>query len=1554
MTTPIGITIGLDGVQQTEAGLRRVVGGVDAVGISAKQTAAALRGVPAQFTDIITSLQGGQAPLTVFLQQGGQLKDMFGGAGNAARALGGYVLGLINPFTAAAAAGVAVALAYNQGSKEADAYAKAIALTGNAAGVTTAQLAGMARNVSDVVGTQAQAADVLAQLVGTGNVASAALEQQAALAIRLERNVGIAVKDTVKEFAELGKEPVEAAKKLNERYNYLTAAVYEQIKALKDQGRTQEAAALSQATYEKAMATVADTLEGRLGYVERAWRAVGDGAKWAWDQMLNVGRRGSAADPTAEVRARLTRQQQELADKRAINPNADTSGLEKGIEILKRRLGVMESDERMLRRGADAQAARTKAEKDAITASDALQRTQGKGLTQQQQLNKALEEYRKQQDALRAVNPNSDRLTPDAIARGERAIREQYASKGSGAAAGGENEVAALRAQADAAEKYLAQLRATGAEVEKLTTGEQRAAKIREELKTSITGTARAQKELALVEAERLGAAERATVTEKARIKSIEESEAAYRKFLDAIVKTGDAYGTQADQQEAANASLGRSKTAIEEAALAQQQLYLANEKAAGPWDPARIKAMEYAIEQQERYVDALRGGDGKALNARADELLRSATELSALYENESQLVGMSNLERTKTVALRQVELKYAKELADIEKSSASEEAKQTARESLYRAKRIEGEAVVAKAIQDDWTRTTDEINRSLTDALLRGFESGKGFAENLRDTLKNMFNTLVLRPVISAVLSPISGALGGAFGGGAAGGGGLLNMGMQGYSLYNSLTSGTGVLGRVGSFLGLGAQAATTTGIGIGTSLANPGLAAAVNPVTAGAGSGLLGGLSAAAPWLAGIAAIAASWKKLFGRELKDSGIEGQFGGDTGFEGRSYKFYEGGVFRSDKTEYSALDETLRKTLGDTFDAMQVQVTSFADALGLNADKIGTFTSDIKLSLRGLSEQDAQAKIQEALATVNDQLAQEVLGSWKTVSKEVERIVWQSATVNDQPITTVREMVESREYTPSEYAREGEKAIDTLTRLATSLSTVNDIWKNLGNTVYEASLAGADAASTMADAFGGLEAMAAATGAYFENFYSPEEQRAAVERQLNEALGKLNLTLPDIDATDARAQYRALAEAQDRNTEEGRAAYVTLLQLSGAFASITDAAADATRALEAQRSAAYSDFRRAVDRDRSALQDQASALRDSIGAIADAVDMLRGNASELYNTVSTTAQMQAAQGMVYVERALAGVLAGGSVTDYTGLTDAIAAARGGIDSGVYATQFDRERDALVLAGQLSTLADVSDLRLSVEERQLRAINEQLEYLDTLSKRAEEMVNGTTALTETVDTYFARLMGILDPEKPEPTPGKPGAGGGSGAGTPWGGGGVDPSKYNVPINVPGGSVGYVGVGAAEEARADKLYDLYHSFDGTGDLTGLLTSIKAAGGTLRDLSVLSGLFEQDWVRAAASVGIPAFAAGGMHSGGLRLVGERGWEVEATGPARIWNQQQIASAMSGGGNADLVAELRALREENRQQAGEIARLNLRMARVLERWDGDGTPPEREEAVA
>ncbi|KUZ70816.1 hypothetical protein WI36_20205 [Burkholderia ubonensis] len=73
-------------------------------GISDAQRAAAMRMMPAQFTDIVVQLQGGANPLTVMLQQGGQIKDMFGGIKEAAKGMGSYLVGLFNPVTIGVAA----------------------------------------------------------------------------------------------------------------------------------------------------------------------------------------------------------------------------------------------------------------------------------------------------------------------------------------------------------------------------------------------------------------------------------------------------------------------------------------------------------------------------------------------------------------------------------------------------------------------------------------------------------------------------------------------------------------------------------------------------------------------------------------------------------------------------------------------------------------------------------------------------------------------------------------------------------------------------------------------------------------------------------------------------------------------------------------------------------------------------------------------------------------------------------------------------------------------------------------------------------------------------------------------------------------------------------------------------------------------------------------------------------------------------------------------------------------------------------------------------------
>lgn len=88
------------------------------------------------------------------------------------------------------------------------------------------------------------------------------------------------------------------------------------------------------------------------------------------------------------------------------------------------------------------------------------------------------------------------------------------------------------------------------------------------------------------------------------------------------------------------------------------------------------------------------------------------------------------------------------------------------------------------------------------------------------------------------------------------------------------------------------------------------------------------------------------------------------------------------------------------------------------------------------------------------------------------------------------------------------------------------------------------------------------------------------------------------------------------------------------------------------------------------------------------------------------------------------------------------------------------------------------------------------------------------------------------------------------------------------------------------------------------------------------------------------------IRPFANGGLHSGGLRIVGEKGPELEATGPSRIYNANQLEGMMGGGGTAE---EVKALREELKLAMYQIAKNTGKSYDLMNRWDGDGLPPER-----
>ncbi|MBH3360437.1 phage tail tape measure protein [Pseudomonas guariconensis] len=382
-------------------------------GVSAKQTAAAMRMLPAQFSDIFVSLQGGQAPLTVFLQQGAQIKDSFGGIGAAAKAMGSYLLGLVTPFSAAAAGAAALGYAWYKGAEEADEYNKALILTGRSAGLTADQLSSMARQIGSTVGSTGAAAAALAGIAGGGKIAGESFQQVAQAAISMEVATGKAVADTVAEFAKLADDPVKASASLNQQYHYLTASVYDQITALEQQGRHADAVKLATDAFADAINDRTPKIIENLSFWERGYNAVAKAA----DRLKDIGR-PNIDDDIARMEANLA-----SAKRGEVGYFQDQQKMVEfytdELQFLKDKKAAQEENAKYDKEQADSEERTLQA----MTKADALEKA---AWTNSRKRAEALKEYERALDIIRQKNPSDSRLAPDTIATVKANIAEQY------------------------------------------------------------------------------------------------------------------------------------------------------------------------------------------------------------------------------------------------------------------------------------------------------------------------------------------------------------------------------------------------------------------------------------------------------------------------------------------------------------------------------------------------------------------------------------------------------------------------------------------------------------------------------------------------------------------------------------------------------------------------------------------------------------------------------------------------------------------------------------------------------------------------------------------------------------------------------------------------------------------------------------------------------------------------------------------------------------------------------------------------------------------------
>ncbi len=297
-----------EALSRQEAAARRA-------GISVGQYSAALRTLPAQFTDIATQLAGGQSPFLILLQQGGQIKDSFGGLSPMLQALRdalfgfneesretsesaagisdaaeglnntseaaeklGRAGGLLNTFNLAIAGTVGLlallAGAAYSSSQQFDNVARSLILMGGAGFSSMQQLNDAAKAVADNAGASlAESVDTLVQLNDTGKYTADQMSK-IAKSILAMGDAGLDTKAALADFSRLASDPIKALASLNQQYGFVDEAMMKHIITLeKTKGKT--------AAANEAITLFAETMEKRSNDIVAATDNIGQ----AWQGL---------------------------------------------------------------------------------------------------------------------------------------------------------------------------------------------------------------------------------------------------------------------------------------------------------------------------------------------------------------------------------------------------------------------------------------------------------------------------------------------------------------------------------------------------------------------------------------------------------------------------------------------------------------------------------------------------------------------------------------------------------------------------------------------------------------------------------------------------------------------------------------------------------------------------------------------------------------------------------------------------------------------------------------------------------------------------------------------------------------------------------------------------------------------------------------------------------------------------------------------------------------------------------------------------------------------
>lgn len=255
-------------------------------GLSAGQYKNAISQLPAQITDIGTSLAGGIPLYLIAIQQGGQIKDSFGGLGNTFR----FALSALNPLNVAVGAlgGVLVALGIGAAQAESQfrALNSAIVLSNNSTVTSVSQIRELVSSVSDATGaTRGLVTSIATSLVEQGNLTLTQIDKITKSTARWAQLTGKDAKEITGYYNQIASDPIQGLADLDKRFNFLTQGQLTTIERLRETKGEVEAVTAAIDIFSKSQEANLNDIAAQLTPLELAWNDFRKYISDIWDAI---------------------------------------------------------------------------------------------------------------------------------------------------------------------------------------------------------------------------------------------------------------------------------------------------------------------------------------------------------------------------------------------------------------------------------------------------------------------------------------------------------------------------------------------------------------------------------------------------------------------------------------------------------------------------------------------------------------------------------------------------------------------------------------------------------------------------------------------------------------------------------------------------------------------------------------------------------------------------------------------------------------------------------------------------------------------------------------------------------------------------------------------------------------------------------------------------------------------------------------------------------------------------------------------------------------------